>query len=295
MLEKTQNTAINKSSYGVFYINLAIDTKKNQDTLAMLDSDFKGIPYKRVEAIYGKDLSNDYINEIVDIDLYKKYTAYELKKGTAGCYLSHLKAWEEFLKSEHDYALILEDDTRIKEKYRSNIKEILSCVIAENRNWDILSISHKKKPKLDMNYFLSNGEKFTFHAYFRSLHNAGMYIINRQVAEQMLKNAYPMELPLDVYFNKFWEFGENIKFRGLFPIIAFHDEQYVSSRLLTDYNAPKNLSFLEKTYYRNRQNKRKFPRKKLYTYIPIKFILRSKINFTCLYFNLIYFVKKLIK
>jgi len=291
----TVNKSENKDSYKIFYINLAMDVKKNEDTLHMLQRDFNGIPYKRVEAIYGKDLSSEYISNIVDIDLYKKHTAYEIKKGTVGCYLSHLKAWKEFSDSDSKFAIILEDDTRIKEPYLKDISKILSQIALEKDKWDILSISHKKKSNITMDYFFINDKKFLFQAYFQTLHNAGMYIINRSVVSKMINNAIPMELPLDVYFNKYWEFGEHIKFRGLFPIISFHNEQYISSRLLADYEKKRELSKLEKIYFRNSENKIKFPRKKLYSYIPIKFILRSKINFTYLYFNLIYFVKKLIK
>jgi len=282
---------IQKDSYKIFYINLAMDKKKNADTLHMLHREFREIPYKRIEAIYGKDLSDQYINDTVNIDLYKKHTAYEIKKGTVGCYLSHVKAWEEFIKSDSEFALILEDDTRIKEPYKKDIKNILSELATKKDNWDILSISHKKKPKLTMGSFSAGKKVFFFHAYLQTLHNAGMYIINRKTAENMIINAFPMEMPLDVYFNKYWEFGDDIKFRGLFPIISFHDEKYVSSRLLTDYDKTNELSSVEKIYYRNREYKRKFPRKKIYSYVLIKFILRSKINFTYLYFNLRGFIK----
>jgi len=142
-----------------------------------------------------------------------------------------------------------------------------------------------------MGSFSAGKKVFFFHAYLQTLHNAGMYIINRKTAENMIINAFPMEMPLDVYFNKYWEFGDDIKFRGLFPIISFHDEKYVSSRLLTDYDKTNELSSVEKIYYRNREYKRKFPRKKIYSYVLIKFILRSKINFTYLYFNLRGFIK----
>jgi glycosyl transferase family 25 len=42
-------------------------------------------------------------------------------KGTLGCFLSHLHAWELFLKSNKDFALVVEDDFRPMVRFPSTI------------------------------------------------------------------------------------------------------------------------------------------------------------------------------
>lgn len=66
-----------------------------------------------VDAVYGKDLSEQELLDAFDLPLtYKRYGR-ELNKGEIGCTLSHFKCYNNLIASGRNYALILEDDITI--------------------------------------------------------------------------------------------------------------------------------------------------------------------------------------
>ena len=50
----------------------------------------------------------------------------EFSRGQMGCYLSHIKCYEDFLKTDYKYLIILEDDIIIKENFKEDINKLLS-------------------------------------------------------------------------------------------------------------------------------------------------------------------------
>lgn len=76
------------------------------------------IEVKRVPAVDGSTLSNEYINSIsAPIDHPLKVSCPgELTVGEIGCYLSHIKCWEELVQSNEKWALIIEDDIAISSR-----------------------------------------------------------------------------------------------------------------------------------------------------------------------------------
>ena len=79
-----------------------------------------------VEAVDGRVLSNEQLNEVWNQkETYKTYGRY-MKGGEIGCSLSHRKCYEEILKNGDDAALILEDDVVFKEN--TDIRKVVSTV-----------------------------------------------------------------------------------------------------------------------------------------------------------------------
>ena len=80
-----------------------------------------GIDFKRISAIDGSTLTDDLLKKITLPKNNKRKIGCprDLLRGEIGCYLSHLKCWEELLKSDEKFALILEDDIEIS--YRAKL------------------------------------------------------------------------------------------------------------------------------------------------------------------------------
>ena len=96
----------------IYWIKLDSSTDRRQKMGKMFKDDvFKGIDIVRVSAVDGSDPNIDIIianNTVKDSD---KATPVEYS-----CLLSHLNAIKTFMKSDHDIAMIMEDDMTLEYK-----------------------------------------------------------------------------------------------------------------------------------------------------------------------------------
>lgn len=231
-----QKERIKNNSYKAIVINLERDKNKIQRISKILTKE--KIPFKRLNAIYGKNLSEEYIKSIVRPTFGR--IKLEMPKGTIGCYLSHLNAWQELLKSNNEFLLILEDDITFKSEYAGKVKQIIEKTFEYKNLWDIMSfeIAHKGTPLKIKKFQISQiKDEFSLNVYLTSITHAGAYIINRRAAKELINHALPLNLNLDHYFRRTWEFN-NIKFLGLEPRIATQTEDGIiitSSRTDLDF------------------------------------------------------------
>lgn len=171
----------------IYYINLDRSVKRKNNVEKMLkNNDLIG---NRISGVDGKKIN-------IDDEKYKKYfkkskVAYNNYKedydsdkvniGHFGCFLSHMKTYETFLKTNYKYAIIFEDDMEIhdfKHKLNKNIKNI-------PKDWDIILMQYNiledqgnnSKFELNNNILKINGN-FT---------GTAGYIINRNSAKILLK------------------------------------------------------------------------------------------------------------
>ena len=109
-----------------YVVNLKCDVDR-RIYMEKLLAPYEYLSVEFVNAIYGKDLTKEELLELFDEGLaYKRYGR-SLNRGEIGCTLSHYKCYSKLLKSEFDFALILEDDITIL-KDLSIITEIVSLL-----------------------------------------------------------------------------------------------------------------------------------------------------------------------
>ena len=139
---KTQS---NKYVFDKIYL---INLKRRPDRLHNFlkhykNSDFKNEPVIKFDAIDGSKLDVDSISlsELAKAELQQLETTgfrtkhYQLTKGAIGCYLSHVKIWENILKHKYDNVLIFEDDAKIPTDLNTKIYENMKHV---PNDWDIV-------------------------------------------------------------------------------------------------------------------------------------------------------------
>ncbi|WHQ47011.1 MAG: glycosyltransferase family 25 protein [Candidatus Midichloria sp.] len=200
-----------KSSVGIYLINLDRAQARLQKVLPLIE--FIGFPIIRISAVDGSKLSKDYINSVVDYKSYKNFIGHEPEVGTVGCYLSHIRTWEEFLKSNYEYALIFEDDVSFE---GTQVKNIISELLKKAQLWDICSFEllHRGGPRKIAE--LTNN--FCLVVYKYRVSHTGAYMINRKATLQLLKYSYKIKMPVDHFFTRNWELG--LKFTGVEPRIV---------------------------------------------------------------------------
>lgn len=181
----------------LFYINLdkRVDRRKqfeSQDALVAMPS------VQRIPAIHGLsvDIKNDKrigTNTKVHIITEFRRSHYEIHSRNAiGASLSHYKAWEEFLKTDSKYALIMEDDAKLPSTFALQVRD---CAKDLPDKWDIWILGSTNTP-IDTH----NKDILPFR---RVLHFIGAhcYILTRSAARVLIDNMFPIEAHVEHYMN----------------------------------------------------------------------------------------------
>ena len=197
-------------SIASFVINL----EQRKDRLIRAKSLLEKLPfpYIHVSAVDGTMLSQEEC-DMVDFRTYTGIMGNPPISAAIGCSLSHIKAWRAFLDSDHDFALICEDDIAYDTE---ELTKVVLTLIKHDELWDIVNLENQlPSPNIAL-MPLQNDKKLVL--FFVKALTASCYLINRKVAKRLLDNALPIKRPVDLYFNRTWEL--QCKFCGVLPNVA---------------------------------------------------------------------------
>lgn len=208
-----------------YVINLAQATERMRHMQRQLDK--LSLPYIRIEAVLGREI----ILPIPEFNerMFNILTGKKANPGEIGCYLSHILTLQEFLKTNKDYALILEDDVNLPE----NLVQIIESCYLHSDCWDLLRLSSSRKGEFLRITSLKNAESYQLGYNIKVLKNTGAYLLNRNAAERILKYLVPMRLPYDVALDREWDCGFKTACVSPFPVKlqSFEGQISKSSRI----------------------------------------------------------------
>lgn len=164
-----------------------------------------GLDWQRVPAVDGKllDLSND--PRVSQVG-YHRHHGKILNPAELGCYLSHIKALENFVAdTEAQFALILEDDI----DFAPDFAQVMQDLIDRAKSWDMVKLSgfHSGTPVGGPVV----GQDRRLSVMLSRQTGSAAYMVSRYAAETYLARLLPMQLPYDHAFDKGWEFGLRIR------------------------------------------------------------------------------------
>ncbi len=159
----------------VYWINLDRSTERRENMLKVLkDPAFDGMAKHRVQAYDGtKQHEIEKMRKMIDMN-HPEVTIKEY-----ACFLSHLKAILTFSKSNHEYALILEDDVTLEYKPYWKIT-MQDCIRNAPEDWEILQLC----------FFGDTLPKQLYSP--KHIHSATAYIIRKKAAQQLMKKMQPL-------------------------------------------------------------------------------------------------------
>lgn len=202
------------SDVRIYVVNLDRSPQRLEEITKQL-SKF-GLSFQRIAATDGK-LATPAQKALLDEKNYQRKHGKTSLPGELGCYLSHVDAIREFLKSDDLFAVILEDDAMIE----NGFVHVLQHLAQHSGQWDMVKLSgvHSGTPvtvqRINDDHRLS--------VMFSKCTCSSAYMINRHAAQAYSEKLLPMTLPYDHEFDKGWAY--NIKVRAVTPFVVTHNLQ----------------------------------------------------------------------
>lgn len=226
----------------IFIINLKKAKDKRQNMKMQLEH--LGIKnYEFIEAVYGADLSLDFINENV-----YDYPDCALTPGEIGCALSHLYVYERMIKENLPYAMILEDDIILPDDFPELLEAIPESIDVPQSK--VITLGEANKITLLNKYFNFKGySEYTAVTAFC----AYAYLINIAAAKSLSEKLRPIKYEADMFIH-FRENGWLEQFHVFYPQYVHPIEEYaVQSDLMEEREVLKKKRHIYKKYYLNRK------------------------------------------
>ena len=222
----------------IFIISLA--RSKERTVLMSYQLDKFGLSYQIFDAVDGVALPSEVKQQVEkqrDICIYKK----PFTDGEIGCMYSHMGVYEEIVKNNLDYALILEDDVFLTERLPIFLSD--EVMQALPKDWDIILLafvqrgnvesrpskkavmSYWDRKRLPQNLLIGKPVYFCYHA-------AG-YLVSKQGAKKLINQGYPLRMPADILTGNAHTMGMNLYVISD-PIIRQHHLVSLQSTIKTD-------------------------------------------------------------
>ena len=227
---------------GVYVINLKQSTDRWESIKEQLEK--RNITYTRVEATYGADQPLEELNKY-------RYTGTDKSKisksefGKTGCTMSHIKLWNSLkdkLKTDDDWALILEDDAFLIGDTNKYLE----------KSWKILPSDYRQIGIIYLNWCwpYNNPETINSTDVTHIKKSLGMqstcaYMINKTGMEKLLKIPLPINTTIDHRISLYTSVNGGvygISFKDLYILDDFSN----SNNILTGYKNGKDIEKYKK-------------------------------------------------
>lgn len=195
-----------------------------------------GLNYQVFDAIDGRAKSHELIKN-VDKSAYERNMGAPLLPGKMGVYASHITVWHQFLASEHNTALILEDDV----VFHDDFTHALHAAMRVANSWDLIRFNCIRA-KIPVTQCVV--DNYRVNAYIGPFTGNATYLIHRHTVEKILPNIWPQTRALDHELNRF--FVHNYRQFGMEPW-ASHPDDGGTSTITGD-----NFALVKKPHWKKR-------------------------------------------
>lgn len=188
-------TILGSNGMKIFVISMLNSTERRKSITQELVR--LGLEFEFIDAVVGKDLSEDEINRLCDVQAIQLRPEY-LTRGVIGDALSHWKAYGRILRENISCALILEDDMLLPDDTPEMLEQ-MPKIIRDNeaillyyRKYHTVHLSRQNSRKLT--------NKYSVYAPLNKAHllgTTGGYVISRNACESLLKILLPIRLAAD--------------------------------------------------------------------------------------------------
>ncbi len=124
-----------------------INLDRNQERMTRIAGqlDSQGVAFSRLSASDGRRLSPQELRYYSPLRCLVYYGR-RLSSGEVGCFRSHQRAADEFLATDEEYGLVLEDDADIPPKFRAAMERLVATLqIEADPEWELVNLGNAPK------------------------------------------------------------------------------------------------------------------------------------------------------
>lgn len=229
---------INKFKF--YIINLKQSNERKKNIINELNKQ-NITNFQIIDAIDGNKLSEEEL-ETFTFGNKKNFNTWgpKLTPSQIGCALSHIKIYKKFLKSNYEFAFILEDDAIFLRKFDTELK-----------NFIIKNLKYKKQIMLlsELKEFLTkpldNNQNYEIVNVTNAFYTHS-YLINKEAAKSIINFNYPLKTVADNFV--FFKIYCGIKLTGLNPYILDQDKKKFKTTIEMQQDYEKNFLFKRSIY-----------------------------------------------
>lgn len=182
-----------------YVINLLKDRDRRESILAETGK-LPCLDIEMIKAVYGKELTDEERNRLFDSLNYKRHYGRSVLPGEIGCCLSHRECYKRLLESDHEFALILEDDIRF-----------MNGAFSEGFSKAAIEFMHSEEPVIillhaDFEYIGRKQifyDKYDLYPAYKALY-ATAYLVNKSAARLLLRTETPYWVADDWFCFRRW-------------------------------------------------------------------------------------------
>jgi len=204
----------------IYVINLQRSVERRNFISKQLNK--SEVEYKFIDAVDAMNTPNIEEHALKKATLNLNNLEMPLPRGHIACVLSHIKAYEEIINQNHEFALIIEDDVLVS----NGIKTILNSVQPYLEDDKVVFLYTRFFNSVEFVTITSLVDSYSLceSASEKSLlRGTQAYIISKKLAQKLAQNLYPVKGVIDdweLYKDK----GYISNFRIIFPFPVLHGE-----------------------------------------------------------------------
>lgn len=163
----------------------------------------EGLPVKKKRCVHGVNLSRSNLRDLVKEG--SLHSASHMNVVEISNYLSHYSCWHDFLSTDADLLMVLEDDVTLLPDFTPHLESCLQAITDNHEPWNILYLYHSDylpyqtekiadlalRPPVELQKIIKVGVPAT-----------SAYIITRNFADYLVRTALPVKVPVTVLFMK---------------------------------------------------------------------------------------------
>ncbi len=199
-----------------------INLDRAHERLSHIQAQLKplGLAWTRLPAVDAQQLQAQQLVEL-DERAFRRRHGTIPALGELGCYLSHVEVMRAFLRTDAQFALILEDDVIA----HATLPQVLQGLVQHPHRWDMVKLSavHSGTPQPIIE--VAAGHHLA--VMLSQCTGSSAYLINRHAATRYVASLLPMCLPYDHAFDRGWQL--DLKVRTVTPTPCTHYGGLVSS------------------------------------------------------------------
>lgn len=206
----------------MFLVNL----DRSSDRLAASQISFSelNLEFHRIVAIDGS--VEDLNNYPIDLKQFKlRHGRQSVRAGEVGCYFSHVKALKEFIESEYEFGIILEDDIQPDAAF----PKVVEALLEWRDHWDIVPLFHFHK---GAPIAIRKNKDVTLTIHLAHISSAAAYVVNRTAAIALIRHLEVMRACIDHSLLEAWR--HQLQIRGVLPMPILLTKQAYHSTINTE-------------------------------------------------------------